>query len=186
MANHVYNSITFLCTEKLLTKILETIQYDNDGTNPEYGIGTIDFNKIIRVSDSDSHYDAWNTSRNAVYCSYNGKRTICFRTNNSPVYPIIEKLAEMFNDIKIDYVWTGDYYTGCCGKVKYENGDMISFVRYQYMDVTIEVPPELGYPGNEYGLLFAPEMFGIDRNDKAAIEAYVMKCAVEEANHSCK
>ena len=54
------------------------------------------------------------------------------------------------------------------------------------MDVTIAVPPELGYPGNEYGLLFAPEMFGIDRNDKAAIEAYVMKCAVEEANHSCK
>ena len=63
---------------------------------------------------------------------------------------------------------------------------MIAFVRYQYMDVTIDVPPELGYPGNKYGLLFAPEMSGIDRNDKAAIEAYVMKCAVEEASHSCK
>ena len=30
-------------------------------------------------------------------------------------------------------------------------------------------------------LVFAPEMFGIARNDKAAIEAYVMKSAVESA-----
>ena len=181
MSNHIHNSIAFFCDDNRLTEILEAIQRDNDGTNLEHGIGTIDFNKIIPDSDFDSHYDAWNTSCNALYCSYDGKHTICFRTNNCPVYPIVEKLAEMFKDIKIVYVWTGDYYTGYCGAVKYENGDMISFVRYQYMDVTIDVPPELGYLGNQFSLVFAPEMFGIDRNDKAAIEAYVMKSAVESA-----
>ena len=47
MSNHIHNSIAFFCDDNRLTEILEAIQYDNDGTNHEHGIGTIDFNKII-------------------------------------------------------------------------------------------------------------------------------------------
>ena len=181
MSNHIHNSIAFFCDDNRLTEILEAIQHDNDGTNTKYGIGTIDFNKIIPVSNPDDKDDAWNTRCNAFHCSYYGNRVIFFDTANTPPYPIVEKLAEMFNDIKISYLWNGDYFTNYCGEAHYENGSLISSVCYQYMDVTIKVPPELGYPGNKYGLVFAPEMFGIDRNDKAAIEAYVMKSAVESA-----
>lgn len=182
MANHIHNSVTFHCNDNRLTEILEAIQYDNAGTNLEYGIGTIDFNKIIPVSDTNERVDVWNTRCNAWGCSYHDKNVIAFETINAPPYPIIEKLSEMFNDIKIDYIWSGDYYTGYCGEVRYENGFMISSVCYRYMDVTIDVPPELGYPGNKYGLMFAPEMFGMDRNDSAAIKAYAMESAVEGAN----
>ena len=181
MANHIHNSIAFFCDDNRLTEILEAIQRDNDGTNLKYGIGTIDFNKIIPVSDPDNRDDAWNTGCNAFHCSYYGNRVIYFDTANTPPYPIVEKLAEMFNDIKIGYIWNGDYFTDYCGEAHYENGSLVSSECYQYMDVTIDVPPELGYLGNQFCLVFAPEMFGIDRNDKAAIEAYVMKSAVESA-----
>ena len=70
MANHIHNSIAFFCDDNRLTEILEAIQCDNDGTNLKYGIGTIDFNKIIPVSDPDDRDDAWNTRCNAFHCSF--------------------------------------------------------------------------------------------------------------------
>ena len=52
MANHIHNSIAFFCDDNRLTEILEAIQCDNDGTNLKYGIGTIDFNKIIPMPNN--------------------------------------------------------------------------------------------------------------------------------------
>ena len=88
MSNHIHNSIAFFCDDNRLTEVLEAIQCDNDG------IGTIDFNKIIPVKNSDDRDDAWNTRCNAFHCSYSGNRVIYFDTANTPPYPIVEKLYE--------------------------------------------------------------------------------------------
>ena len=47
MPNHVRNTVYFDCDEARLREILEAIQYDNSAEHDEYGIGTLDFNKII-------------------------------------------------------------------------------------------------------------------------------------------
>jgi len=46
MANHVRNILTFECDEEKRKEILERIQ------NDEFGIGSIDFNKIIPMPES--------------------------------------------------------------------------------------------------------------------------------------
>ena len=53
MANHIHNSVTFFCDDNRLTEVMEAIRCDNDGDNINYGIGTIDFNKIIPVSNTN-------------------------------------------------------------------------------------------------------------------------------------
>lgn len=52
MPNHVKNIVKFNCDNEKLLEILLKIQYDNNGENQEYGLGTIDFNKIIPMPES--------------------------------------------------------------------------------------------------------------------------------------
>ena len=52
MANNIQLSVTFLCEEARLQEILEFIQCDYAGEDSEYGIGTIDFNKIVPMPQS--------------------------------------------------------------------------------------------------------------------------------------
>ena len=52
MANNIQLSVTFLCDEARLQEILEFIQCDYAGEDSEYGIGTIDFNKIVPMPQS--------------------------------------------------------------------------------------------------------------------------------------
>lgn len=52
MANNIQLSVTFLCDEARLQEILEFIQCDYAGEDSEYGIGTIDFNKIVPMPKS--------------------------------------------------------------------------------------------------------------------------------------
>lgn len=52
MPNHVRNTIHFDCSDERLREILTAIQCDNDGEHAQYGIGTVDFNKIIPMPPS--------------------------------------------------------------------------------------------------------------------------------------
>lgn len=51
MSSHFTNVITFNCEQDRLLEILSAIQYDNNGKNPQFGIGTIDFNKIVPIPE---------------------------------------------------------------------------------------------------------------------------------------
>lgn len=52
MPNHVRNHIFFDCGAKRLKEILTSVKYDNDGENEDYGVATIDFNKIIPMPEA--------------------------------------------------------------------------------------------------------------------------------------
>ena len=52
MSNKISNSVTFKCDTNRLNEILEAIQYTCDDNPEEYGIGTINFNKICPMPDS--------------------------------------------------------------------------------------------------------------------------------------
>ena len=50
MPNHIQNRVTFDCSEEKLNEILTAIQKDS-GENGNFGLGTVDFNKIIPMPD---------------------------------------------------------------------------------------------------------------------------------------
>ena len=47
MPNHIQSNLKFLCDEKRIREILESVMYDPSGENEERGFGTIDFERII-------------------------------------------------------------------------------------------------------------------------------------------
>ena len=52
MPNHVINHVSFLdCSRERRQEIFRAIQCENDGENEYYGIGTIDFNKVVPMPE---------------------------------------------------------------------------------------------------------------------------------------
>ncbi|MBR5471860.1 MAG: hypothetical protein IKU81_07075 [Oscillibacter sp.] len=51
MSSHFTNVIIFNCEQNRLLEILSAIQYDDNGKNSQFGIGTIDFNKIVPIPE---------------------------------------------------------------------------------------------------------------------------------------
>lgn len=177
MSVRIRNDVSFTCDEQRLHEILEAIQYDNNGKNYEYGIGTIDFNKIIPVSKRKDRYNAWNTDCEAIQCSYYGGHTITFDTDDN-VEPVIQKLSSMFEGVQLTYSWNGDSWNRCCGYAKYENGVYLEGYYYDFNDyvgVPVAIPDGFGSDIDETIISFIPELVGVDRNDHNAIKAYALK-----------
>ena len=127
MANDVTNILRIDADEARLREILEAIQQE------EYGIGSIDFEKICPMPEGEDWYswrssaDNWNTKWNAY--GYKelppyqpGSNEICFLTAWNRPEPVIRKLSAMFPDARLIHQWADEDIGQNVGEALYENG----------------------------------------------------------------
>ena len=143
MPNHVMNTLAFSGDAKRISEMKEKIKSD------EYGLGTIDFEKIIPMPDNiyrgnlgrdemekygkDNWYDwrvgHWGTKWNAYgfedYIDYSKDETLMFQTAWSAPHPVIEQLAKMYSDITITHKWADEDIGMNCGEYEYADGERI-------------------------------------------------------------
>lgn len=143
MPNHVTNYVKLHGEESEILRLLQTVKSD------EFGLGTIDFNKIIPMPDDiycgdlgpkerelygeknwyDWRISNWGTKWNAYGYSedhqYNNDRKIYFLTAWAAPHPVIEKLSEMFPYIKIEHEWADEDIGMNCGRYVYYDGERI-------------------------------------------------------------
>ena len=161
MPNHVKNTLTFSGDAERISEMKEKIK------NDEYGIGTIDFEKIIPMPESiyrgnlgkeemekygeNNWYDwsigHWGTKWNAYgfdeSVDYSNNNTIEFETAWAAPHPIIEQLAKMYPDITITHKWADEDLGMNCGEYEYADGEriteIISEVSKERMDFALDL-----------------------------------------------
>lgn len=129
MPNHVTNILTVEGDPERISELKKNI------FSEEFGLGTIDFDKIISMPKSEEKhwYDwriaHWNTKWNAYGYTQGVDYAECsefnFLTAWSPPHPVIEKLAKMYPDLTFDHKWADEDIGYNCGENKYENGECI-------------------------------------------------------------
>ena len=126
MPNHITNIVAVSGDESRVQSMLKEIQTD------EYGVGSVDFNKIIPVPDDvDSHYwriANWGTKWNSYgYTADTGFKDgkLTFLTAWSAPHPVLEKLSEMYPDIKFKHEWADEDIGMNCGRYVYFDGERI-------------------------------------------------------------
>lgn len=124
MPNHITNIVAVSGDESRIQSMLKEIQTD------EYGVGSVDFNKIIPMPDDvDSHYwciAKWGTKWNSYgYTADTGFKDgkLTFLTAWSAPHPILEKLSEMYPDIKFEHEWADEDIGMNCGRHIYFDGE---------------------------------------------------------------
>lgn len=126
MPNHITNIVAVSGDESRVQSMLKEIQTD------EYGVGSVDFNKIIPMPDDvDSHYwciAKWGTKWNSYgYTADTGFKDgkLTFLTAWSAPHPILEKMSEMYPDIKFKHEWADEDISMNCGRYVYFDGERI-------------------------------------------------------------
>lgn len=126
MPNHITNIVAVSGDESRMQSMLKEIQTD------EYGVGSVDFNKIIPMPDDvDSHYwhiANWGTKWNSYgYTADTGFKDgkLTFLTAWSAPHPILEKMSEMYPDIKFKHEWADEDIGMNCGRYVYFDGERI-------------------------------------------------------------
>lgn len=143
MPNNITSIITLSGDENRIKDMLEAIQ------NDKYGIGSVDFEKILPMPDniyrgnlgpneraeygSDNWYDwcianwgtKWNSYGYPEDHQYNNDGKIQFLTAWSAPHPIMEKLSEMYPDIKLEHEWADEDIGMNCGRYVYYDGERI-------------------------------------------------------------
>lgn len=143
MPNHITNVIEIRGDRIEVNNLLEKIK------NDEYGIGTIDFEKIIPMPDNiyrgnlgtkerefygeNNWYDwsiaNWGTKWNAYGFNESKnnsqKEKITFLTAWEAPHPIMEKLAEMYPEINIKHEWADEDIGMNCGRYCYSKGERV-------------------------------------------------------------
>ncbi|WP_024861310.1 LPD28 domain-containing protein [Ruminococcus flavefaciens] len=142
MPNHVTNVISFSGDKSRISAMLKEIQ------NDEHGIGSVDFEKILPMPDTvyngslgiherelygeNNWYDwrigNWGTKWNSYGYTENttfqdGK--IKFLTAWSAPHPILQKLSEMFPDVKMEHEWADEDIGRNCGRYVYYDGERV-------------------------------------------------------------
>lgn len=140
MPNHVKNCITLEGDADRIQQMLAQIQ------NDEFGLGTISFHKIIpmpesvyagglgpeeyvlhgqnnwhdwRVANWDTKWDAYGYESGI---DYSKSEDLTFLTAWSAPHAVIEKLAEMFPDVKFTHEWADEDIGFNCGRYVYKDG----------------------------------------------------------------
>lgn len=143
MPNHVTNILSIHGNEVEVRQVLIAIQ------NDKYGIGSIDFNKIIPMPEDifrgnidlkekakyrdKNWYDwslvHWQTKWNAygfdeTFCGENFYRgnEIKFQTAWSAPHSVIEKLAQQFPKMSFEHIWADEDLGYNVGSKQYEHG----------------------------------------------------------------
>ena len=168
MPNHVTNIITYEGDRKQIAEMLEAIK------NNEFGIGTVDFQKIIPMPDDiytgdlgpkerelygeKNWYDwsranwgtKWNCYGYEEGIDYSQTDSLWFQTAWSAPHPILQKLTEMFPEIKFKHQWADEdigyncrYHGGECTDEFYPESE---FDRIRFAAEVLEVDTQ------EYGL----------------------------------
>ena len=142
MPNHVQNRIAFDGEPEKIAEILEQIKNDN------YGIGTIDFEKIIPMPSNiyrgdlgqrerelygKNNWYEWSVSNwGTKWNAYDFPETphkigepLCFLTAWTPPHSILEKLSQMYPDIEITHEWADENIGHNCGRRCYLGGNCI-------------------------------------------------------------
>ena len=126
MPNHITNIIAVSGDERRIQAMLKEIQID------EYGVGSVDFNKIIPMPDDvDSHnwcIANWGTKWNSYgYTADTGFKDgkLTFLTALSAPHPILQRLSEMFPDIVFEHEWADEDIGMNCGRYVYFDGERI-------------------------------------------------------------
>jgi len=126
MPNHITNIVSFNGDRIHVQSILEKIK------NDEYGIGTVDFAKILSIpngdrASNDSRVANWGTKWNAYGYekdkSYSNSKELRFLTAWAAPHPILEKLSEMFPKVKITHEWADEDIGMNCGRHEYCGGE---------------------------------------------------------------
>lgn len=126
MPNHITNIVVVSGDENRIRAMLKAVQ------NDEHGVGSLDFNKIIPMPDNDDSYHwciaNWGTKWNSYGYTgniffENGKMT--FYTAWSAPHPILEKLSEMYPDIKFEHEWADEDIGSNCGRYVYYDSKRI-------------------------------------------------------------
>ena len=142
MPNHVTNVISFSGDKSRISAMLKEIQ------NDEHGIGSVDFEKILPMPDTvyngslgirerelygeNNWYDwrigNWGTKWNSYGYTENttfqdGK--IIFLTAWSAPHPILQKLSEMYPDVKMEHEWADEDIGMNCGRYVYYDGERV-------------------------------------------------------------
>lgn len=141
MPNHVTNIIKLNGDRKQISELLEQIQ------NDEHGLGTIDFEKIIPMPENiyrgnlgreetnlygkNNWYDwcisNWGTKWSAYGyekdCDYSNAEELRFLTAWAAPHPVIQRLSEMFPEIKIIHEWADEDIGMNCGRYEYYDGE---------------------------------------------------------------
>ena len=142
MPNHVTNVISFSGDKSRISAMLKEIQ------NDEHGIGSVDFEKILPMPDTvyngslgirerelygdNNWYDwrigNWGTKWNSYGYTENttfqdGK--IKFLTAWSAPHPILQKLSEMYPDVKMEHEWADEDIGMNCGRYVYYDGERL-------------------------------------------------------------
>ena len=145
LPNHVRNILRLEGDEQKINQLMEAVK------NDEYGIGTIDFEKVIPMPSNiyrgslgraeqekygkDNWYDwsvaNWGTKWNA-YGYYEGGEyapkegetpTITLNTAWCAPHPVIDKLAGMYPDVDITHEWADEDIGRNCGRYEYKDGE---------------------------------------------------------------
>ncbi|MBR1591709.1 MAG: hypothetical protein IJ666_01705 [Ruminococcus sp.] len=126
MPNHITNIIAVSGDASRIRTMLKEVQ------TGEYGIGSIDFNKIIPMPDNVDSYNwaiaNWGTKWNSYGYTEetdfkDGKLT--FLTAWSAPHPILQKLSEMYPDIRLEHEWADEDIGMNCGRHEYFDGERI-------------------------------------------------------------
>ena len=143
MPNHVRNRLMFEGEPKQVAALLAAIQ------NEKYGIGSIDFQKIIPMPSNiyrgnlgqeererygeNNWYDwsvvNWGTKWNAYDFSeipYHTGNPVCFSTAWSAPHPVVQRLSAMFPEVEIHHAWAEEQIGLNCGRRTYLGGEIIA------------------------------------------------------------
>ena len=142
MPNHVTNVVSFSGDKSRISAMQKEIQ------NDEHGIGSVDFEKILPMPDTvyngslgirerdlygeNNWYDwrlgNWGTKWNSY--GYTENTTfqddkIKFLTAWSAPHPILQKLSEMYPDVKMKHEWADEDIGMNCGRYVYYDGERV-------------------------------------------------------------
>ena len=126
MPNHVQNHIKVGGDPQRVQEFLEKVQ------NDEYGIGTLDFQKIIPMPEDENdpyhwHIYNWGTKWNAYDYredeDYSHSETLDFLTAWSAPHPILERLSEMFPELAFVHEWADEDLGVNCGRYGYADSE---------------------------------------------------------------
>ena len=127
MPNYVMNRIHLNGDSERILQMLKRIQ------NERYGIGTIDFEKIlpmpscIRESEviewrTHNWWTKWNACDYDSSVDYSKSGSLDFLTAWSAPHPVIKNLSEMFPDIEFVHEWAEEDLSENCGRCIYSHG----------------------------------------------------------------
>ena len=141
MPNNVTNMLTVFGSDEAKADFFHAVQ------NDEYGLGSLDFEKVIPMPDyiyrgdlspaaqmvngKNNWYDwsieHWGSKWNsygydkAALASFDGN-TLSFFTAWNEVLPVIDKLAEMYPELSFHYCWANEDLGYNVGEIEYAHG----------------------------------------------------------------